>query len=623
MDMIQIFNEEQKKAAAWFQGPCLVLGTPGSGKTTVMIHRIRTLITEYQIPPEKILVITFTRAAAESMQRRFCLLMEKETKLWNSDKVRFGTFHSVFFWIVKTAYHYDSKSILTEDERRRMIRNGIIALGMQYENDDDITESVLKQMERINCDMISPEDYYSTDMPEQKFRQLYRYYQEEKRKNGKIDFDDMMNLCYRLLTERPDILSMIQKLYPYIMVDEFQDTNRIQYEILKLLAHPLDNLFVVGDDDQSIYGFRGARPEIMLGFGKEFKQAEIIQLRINYRCPLNITKRSARLISRNKKRYPKELDSASARTGECVIEFPEDIEAENKQILSRIRRAYQEGTPYHEMAVLYRTNMNPRRLLFKLREYNIPFSVNESIPDIFQHFAVKTVLDYILFACGDNTRERFLNIMNKPVRYISRNMLTEERIMMEDLIRRASGKDYLRENIQIMRNQLKRIAGLSPFAAITYIRKGVGYDEYLKKYAEERNMDVSELFDILDEFQFMAKESENYRDFFSSLEKYREMLSEQAKSRKNGGTQTDAVRLMTMHSAKGLEFHDVHIIECVEGIIPHKKQKSEAELEEERRMFYVAMTRSRENLYLYAPKQTGGRTAEPSRFLYEQMTIKK
>jgi DNA helicase-2/ATP-dependent DNA helicase PcrA len=446
---------------------------------------------------------------------------------------------------------------------------------------------------------------------------LYRAYQERKRRMGKIDFDDMLNMCYRLLMERPDILERIRALYPYIMVDEFQDTNRIQYEILKLLAHPRDNLFVVGDDDQSIYGFRGARPDIMLGFGKEFPGTEMITLGINYRCPKVITEHSAKMIGRNKKRYAKTLTSSDTHAGSLMLEFPKDVGNENDMILQRIRESFREGVPYGEMAVLYRTNMNPRRLVLKLREFNIPFAINDAIPDIFQHFAVQTVMDYILFAIGDCSRERFLRFMNKPVRYISRNMLSSPEVDMRDLLQAAGNKDYLRTNIRILNNQLHQISRLTPFAAIQYIRKGVGYDEYLEEYADVRNIDFGELTDILDELQSMARDFQDYGSFFDFVDDYRAMLKDQAKNKGQGKETGDQVHLMTMHSSKGLEFREVHIIECVEDIIPHKKQKTDAELEEERRMFYVAMTRAREKLYLYAPKTIGAKPGKPSRFLYE------
>ncbi len=620
-----MFNEAQMEAVNWFKGPAMILGTPGSGKTTVIINRLKHMIEVNNVKPSNILVITFTRAAADSMEQRFINLMEKSEVCRNQkEQVRFGTFHSFFYWIIRTAYKLGTDSVLDEDEKRRILR-GIIQESKRGE-DQEVTEellsSVLSQLGLISCDMIDIENYYSKDMAGEEFKAIYRKFSEYKRRIGKIDFDDMNSMCYELLIKRPDILAAIKNLYPYILVDEFQDTNKIQYEILKLLAKPENNLFVVGDDDQSIYGFRGARPEIMLGFPKEFEGTRVITLSINYRCPEVITKQSGLVIANNKKRFSKKLIS-SGRAGDIIVEFPRDVKNENEMIVSRIKESYESGVPYDEIAVLYRTNMNPRRLIYKLKEYNIPFLIKDSIPNIFNNFAVSVIMDYIHFALGDNSRDRFLRIMNKPVRYIPRNILTEEKVDISLLIKRTVSKDYLHTNCMVLRNQLARIRSLTPFAAVNYIRKTVGYDDYLKDYMEERNIDKGEISDILDEFMSIAKEYETFEEFFGFIEEYTKLLSEEAKRNKYTKDKSKKVTLMTMHSSKGLEYRDVHIIECVEEIIPHKKSKTLDEIEEERRMFYVAMTRTIEHLYIYAPKMIGEKKRYPSRFITEQIKKKE
>ncbi len=603
-------NNEQKKAVLHKDGPCLVLGTPGSGKTTVIVNRIKNLIEKYNVNPAEILVITFTRAAALSMQERFLKMMGG-----NNCRVRFGTFHSFFFWIIKTAYHMDSSAVISEDEKRNIIRKIIMSFNMEYENSEDIITSAIRQIGIVNCDMIDIEAYYSKDMPEAMFRELYKRYEAEKKRIKKLDFDDMLNMCHELLKERQDILSHIRRLYKYILVDEFQDTNRIQYEILKMIVHPADNLFAVGDDDQSIYGFRGARPDIMLGFTDEFKGAEIITLGINYRCPDIITQASSRLIKKNKKRFDKVLTSDKRNSGEIIVEFPKDVKNENEMIVSRIKEAHVSGVPYEEIAVLYRTNLNPRRLIYKLREYNIPFFINDTIPNIFEHFTVEAILAYIRFSLGENERRLFLKFMNKPVRYISRAMLTEETVELSELLNKTAGKEYLRVNVKILKNQLETIRRLNPYAAVNYIRKAVGYDDYIEEYADKRNIDSDELFDIMDEFQSMVKDFSNYEDMFSFIDDYTALLKEKAGRINND--KKNAVNLMTMHGAKGLEFTEVHILDCVESMMPYKKSKTPAEIEEERRMFYVAVTRAKYSLYLYAPKLFGKKEGVPSRFIFD------
>ena len=609
--MVKSFDSDQKKAIAWNKGPLLVLGTPGSGKTTVIVERIINLTENYNVPQSRILVITFTRAAAESMKERF-----RERSSADNVEVRFGTFHSFFFWILKTAYGYDNSSILSEEARREMIRELLTATNKEQEYGEELITSIIHQIELVDCDMIDIENYYSHDLPENQFREIYSRFKSEKQRRGLIDFDDMMSQTYKLLKERPDILERIRYMYPYIMIDEFQDTNMLQYEIVKLLAAPLNNLFVVGDDDQSIYGFRGARPDIMLSFRKQYQEAEIVTLRTNYRCPKDVTALSSRLIKNNKKRYDKELCSASGESGTVLIQEVKNTTTENLLIVKRIQEALDKGLSPDEISVLYRTNRSPRRLIYKLIEYNIPYIARDSVPDIFSNQMVKIIMDYLAFAAGDISRKRFLSIMNKPVRYVPRNLLTSERVNIHELIRQTADRDYLQTNLMLLRNQLESIKQLEPYAAVSYIRKMVGFDEYVIKYCEERNLDKEELFDIIDEFQSIAKNFETHAELFGYAEEERKLLLEEKKKRENDASKP-AVQLMTMHSAKGLEFEEVHIIDCVEGEIPHRRSKTPSALEEERRMFYVAMTRTKNKLYIYAPAKISDKPVKVSRFIKE------
>lgn len=608
------FNVEQSEAISWGQGPLLVLGTPGSGKTTVITYRILNLIEKHKVRPESILVITFTRAAADSMRERFVKISDDKYK-----NVRFSTFHSFFYWIVRTAYGFKDGAVITEDEKYNIIRKIINKINIEYNNNEEILKSAVRQLGLISCDMIDIEDYYSKDMPAGDFKNLYYIYKDYKKKTNRLDFDDMSTLCLSLLKERKDILAQIQKLYPYIMVDEFQDTNLIQYEILKLLVHPKDNIFAVGDDDQSIYGFRGARPDIMLSFGKEFKNSKVLSLSLNYRCPEIITKKSSSLIANNQKRYKKRLVSARKDQGRVTVFHPKDMKTEADMVIDRIRLSISEGTDPSEIAVLYRTNVDPRKLIFKLREFNIPFVVKDLMLDIFNHFAVQPILDYIRFSLGDDRRDLFLRFMNKPVRYISRSMLSSDNVNLDDLIYEANEneKDYLVTNLKILKYSLKRIERLDPFAAINYIRKAMEYDDYILDFCEKRNMDKDEVMDVLNEFQSMAEGMESFSEFFDFIDEYRKVLEMEREKKKNRHESFEGVKLMTMHSSKGLEFKEVHIIDCVEGSIPHKKSKTELLMEEERRMFYVAVTRSSDKLYIYCPKIIGNSAKEVSRFVKE------
>lgn len=600
------FTEEQIKAIEFFDGPAMVLGTPGSGKTTVIINRVNNLIYEYNVKPENILVITFTRAAAESMEERFLEL----TGL-NETKVRFGTFHSFFYWVVRTAYGSSAQlSVLDENKKRAVIKDILKSLNTEEYNSDETIRGILSDLGNMACNMIDIEYYHSKNMSDELFYRIYHEYEEYKKKNGFLDFDDMVSQCYNLLKDRQDILEAIRNLYPYILVDEYQDTNRVQYEILKLLAHPRDNLYVVGDDDQSIYGFRGARPDIMKLFEKEFPGAKIIGLSYNFRCPEEIVDFSTKIISKNEGRFEKSLKSNVSKKGTVSICKVPDIKSENTELVKKIKSDREAGIRYSDMAILYRTNAQPRSLIYKLRQEGIPYSIKDVIPDIATNPYIKPIIQYIRYARGDHSREVFLSFMNKPVRYISRELLYDKTIEIENLkrIAKSNSKDYLIDRLDRLMNELRTILMLSPFGAVNYIRKAMDYDSYLVKTLDENGINKDEVFSILEDFQDSLAGMSGFDEMFEMLDKPEELF---VSTEKTG----DRVDLMTLHSAKGLEYKSVHIIDCVEGTIPYKKSKSAPELEEERRLLYVGVTRSGEKLTLYVPGKIGEKEVKVSEFI--------
>ena len=272
------------------EGSNLLLAVPGSGKTTVITHRVRYLVEKHGVEPGGVLVITFTKAAAVEMKQRFQKLMGGRTL-----PVSFGTFHAVFFSILKHAYRYDASNIVREEQRVQFIRELMDKLNLDVEDEAEFINSILSEISAVKGDMINLDYYYSKNCSEEIFKKLYQGYEDALVRKNLLDFDDMLVMCYELFTQRKDILSAWQKKYRYILVDEFQDINRVQYEIVKMLAQPENNLFIVGDDDQSIYRFRGAKPEIMLGFQKDYPQAQKTLLGINYRSTSNIVETAGRL----------------------------------------------------------------------------------------------------------------------------------------------------------------------------------------------------------------------------------------------------------------------------------------------------------------------------------------
>ena len=604
------FNDGQLMAIHHVDGPMIALAGPGSGKTTVMVHRIRYLIEEAKIRPDHILVITFTRAAAREMEERFYKLTDGRYT-----SCTFGTFHSIFFYILKMAYGYRSGDILLEDEKFSMIREIIQKKQLDYEDEEELVSGVIREIGMMKGDMIELDHFYSACLGDDIFREIYREYEKKVAAMGKLDFDDMMVYCYELLQARPDILQNLQKRYSYILVDEFQDINKIQYEITKMLAGTKKNLFIVGDDDQSIYGFRGAKPEIMLHFKDDFPNADTTLLNINYRSTRNIVEGSLRLICANRTRYDKKIISDKGYGEPIHLHHMNTLQEENAHILQMIRKYQIQGVAYSDMAIIVRTNIQSRSIANKLMEYNIPFQIRDKVPCIYDHFTVKNLLDYVRAAMGIRDRALFLHILNKPNRYLSRELLQEPIVSFEQMRAEAleMKKEWAVEHIDQFEYELKILAGLKPYAAVNFIRKAIGYDEYIREYAEYRHLNVDDLLGVLDEVQELSKQYKTFDDWFEGIDRYREEFERHMKT--NTKENKDGVVITTMHSAKGLEFEVVFIPEANEGMTPYKKAVKPEEIEEERRMFYVAMTRAKEYLHIYEVREYYNKELEPSRFL--------
>lgn len=604
------FSKAQTQAIMHKDGPMMVLAGPGSGKTTVITHRVQYLTKEYGIDPGDILVITFTRAAAEEMRERY------EALTGGGSRVTFGTFHSIFFRILKLAYRYTADNIVREEQQMQFVRELAQTGGLEPEDENEFAASILSEISSVKGERIALEHYYSKNCPDAVFRQLYAGYEEKMRRAGLIDFDDMMVLCLELFTERKDILSAWQRRYRYILIDEFQDINRLQYEIVRMLAKPEDNLFIVGDDDQSIYRFRGAKPEIMLGFERDYPGAGRILLDVNYRSTEEIVAPALRLIGENQKRFSKTIHTTGRHGKNVITKLWQDPGEENLAIAREIQLYLQSGVRPGDIAVLYRTNAGPRFLMEKLMEYNLPFRTRDTVPNLYEHWISRNILTYIRIAMGSRAREDILQVINRPKRYISRDAMPDETVSFEKMKAFYAEKDWIAERIESLEGDLRAIARMSPLAAVNYIRQGMGYDEYLIEYAAFRRMRPEELLETADELKESAAGFKTFDEWFAHIDAYKEELLRQAAQRR---TETDAITLATMHSAKGLEFPIVYILDANEGITPHSRAMLDEDMEEERRLFYVAMTRAKTRLHVYAVRERYHKKAEVSRFVWEYL----
>ena len=586
----------------------MVLAGPGSGKTSVIVERTAYMTGEGKIPSSSVLVVTFSRAAAVEMKERFLKFTGQ-----SSTQVTFGTFHGVFYGILKQAYNLTSANILSEEEKNGILRELALNFGGELASEGDFTEEIAKEISMVKGNRISLEHYYSSCCRDEVFRQIYGAYGNMLRERRKLDFDDMLLSCYELFDKRKDILRAWQQKFRYILVDEFQDINQLQYDIVRLLAEPENNLFIVGDDDQSIYHFRGARPEIMLNFTKDYPGAEKVVLDVNYRCSKRILDSAMKVIGRNKTRFQKELSTPN-QEGEPVrlCEYANPRE-EYLSVTAELRKRLEQGENLENTAVLLRTNQEAEGLIAALMERQIPFTMKEKLPNLFQHWICRNLLAYMRFAQGERSRKLFLEIMNRPNRYISRDAVVSGReISFEQLRDFYKDKDWMCDRLTTMETHLRILKGLPPYAAINFIRKGMGYEEYLQEYALYRKIKPEELGEILDRLSESAKGMNTLKEWEEYIEDYTRKLEEQAGKQKKEG-----VQILTLHGAKGLEFDQVYILNVNEGSIPYRKAVLAPAVEEERRLFYVGMTRARKFLTLCYVKKQYEKEREPSRFLKE------
>ena len=606
MELIN-YSSNQKKAIEHGAGPLMVLAGPGSGKTFVITHRIKYLIEGSGINPAHILVVTFSRAAAKEMRDRF-------EKLQGKSYVTFGTFHSVFFSILKTAYGFSAEQIASDELRYTLIKELIKKNEIVNEDINTLSGNLLNEIALIKQDNINIKNYYSNSIASDTFKKLYKEYEAELETRNKLDFEDMLSLTYELLSERKDILTAVQNRYQYILVDEFQDINFLQYNIIKLMAGKKQNITVVGDDDQSIYRFRGARPEIMLGFERDFRNVSKVFLDINFRSTTQIVDASTKLISFNSKRFPKTFKANNGSGAPVsVIEFKNPF-AEVNSIIKDIKEYIKAEQDINNIAVLYRTNLSPRLLIERMMKNNIPFTIRDSIPNLFEHWVSKDIISYIKLAINLGNKNDLLRISNKPNRYISRDSLSSSKANIETLFDYYDDKSYMIKRIIELREHLRTIKNLKPATALRYIRNVVGYDEYIEEYCDMNGVESNDCYTVLGDLENSASEFNTFSDWFVHMEEYKEELIEAGKKSNEDDI---GVRLMTFHSSKGLEFDIVYIIDVNEGSVPYKKAKGADEIEEERRMFYVAMTRARHKLFICYCKENFGKSIGKSDFIVE------
>ncbi len=606
--MEQKFHENQIQAICHNEGPMLVLAGPGSGKTTVILERVRRLVMQ-NVLPRDILVVTFSRSAAEQMRWRY------ERK--NGEKgVVFATFHSLFFRILRREYGYDLSCVLTQKEQYDALRK---ILGELTES-ADLQETIrifLLQYGLMKSNLTPLAQFVPQEMPPQEFRKAVSQYEAYKERQQKLDFEDMQTQCHQLLTENEVVRSAWQARYRYIMIDEFQDINPVQYAVMRLLAAPQQHLFVVGDDDQSIYAFRGASPDILLHFTQDYPQAKKVTLNINYRATQRLVAFSERAISHNQNRFVKDMRSNGKTGGRIRFFHGRDIEEEAKRLCALAKELRAGGMPWEKMALICRTNLQCASYAPFLAEERIPYQIRESLPSLHRHWITEDLLAYLALAEDETADRALLRILNKPKRYIGKDLTDSARRMPYPLLRGLFASPLLstwqEERLQRLKEDLRQIRKRTLYEAICYIRSIIGYDEYLQDYAAYRRLHHNALAEIADEVTQQAKSVQTREQWLQRLEAIGENVSVKPTFSKGEG-----MCLMTMHSAKGLEFSAVFLPGLTDSKIPHEKcSATPQQVEEERRLFYVALTRAKEELVLSYAQSVYNKKTEASPFLHE------
>lgn len=609
-----MFNKSQIQAISHMDGPAMVLAGPGSGKTTVITHRIKNLIEKAEVHPENILVVTFTKAAAISMQKRFSTLMNGG----KGQLVTFGTFHSVFYKILRKSRRYEATEILSERQKTDYIREIIGRYGISSNDISELSQNIINDIGNIKGNMLNAQEYEPSCCKKENFIKVYNAYNLELKKDGKMDFDDILRECYLLLCENHTILEQCRELYKYILIDEFQDINRIQMNIIELLASPLNNIFVVGDDDQSIYGFRGARPEIMIEFKDYYPEAELIVLDVNYRSTQSIINVAGRVIENNKTRLDKCAHANNNKDFQPDIrKFRNQVE-ELKFVVSKIKEYENQGISLSEMAILVRNNSQIQEISSFLKNRKIEAESGKHRSNIYNGMVAKDILSYVRGALkfdGTYFNEDLIYVLNKPQRYISRQVVLSVNMNIS-----AVRRIYSKNNIDSFLFHIEMIRKLPPQAALSYIRKGAGYEEYLRLYAIENNIPMSGLLKQLEQLVQECSKFNTLEQWINSIDSAQNSEGQNfgKKSSGEGGT-NNRINIMTMHGSKGLEFKAVFIVDANQGIIPTSKALRERDFEEERRLFYVAITRAIDYLNVYAVEERLGCPIEVSMFVEEML----
>ena len=613
-------NREQAEAVMHIDGPMMVIAGPGSGKTFLLIERICNLI-DHGVMPENILVITFSKKAAQEMEGRFFKRMEGK-----SCPVNFGTFHAVFFHILKFHGLYDNNSLLTLKEKQKIIgylcRKDRIKKGNVPAYQTEMLEKISLYKNIGEAIFEQDRGIFFDDEEIKEFRLIYESYSEKCKRDRKLDFDDMVSECLALFKAHPEKADIWTQKYKYILVDEFQDINRPQYEILKILEGNRHNVFAVGDDDQSIYGFRGSAPGIMQTFIDEHEGMKTVFLKLNYRSAFEIVEAADKCIRNNRIRIDRDRQQTlkNRKKGEVTAYIFENEAEESDYIVSKIMELREKTQD--KIAIIYRSEHCVTLLEEKIRASGLKYEKRSKFFDFYGLKEVSAIISYMKIATLRGTLSDYLNILNCPDRNLSRDAFDDINVPPSKMLTKL--KDYYietlgysedEEEVKSISRLLKDIDYLKDLplqAAFIYILKGIGVQKTLKD-GYIQTSDYPRPFDeLMDDLKLRMKDFKTMEGFIEHVSGDKENISKEMGNKSEDGA---GIVFITAHASKGIEYPIVFVAGLQEGLFPHSKNLENPGIEEERRLFYVALTRAKDRLYLCGRGSVHGKL--PSRFIYE------
>ena len=598
------FTKEQEKAISSQARAVLVVAGPGSGKTTVLTERLVYLL-KNAADSESCLLLSFTRASSKEMSLRF------RKRGLSGVSPHFSTIHALCLSLLKEGRGVGKENLVNLYEKMDWISRYFLEQGIAREEVEELLPNYCNQISYFKSITEEERLAFLREEKNENFLPLFQYYEMMRKKRSKLDFEDLLIEVLLELQKNTDLAELWKRRYTHILVDEFQDLSLIQYAILKGLTERGASLFVVGDEDQSIYGFRGASPDILFRFEKDFPFCEKIFLQDNFRSKEEIVELSSRLIGKNKERFRKNLFGRQGRGGRAKYYIVESTAEEGRLIAEHVETCLKEGCRPEEIAILFRSKNQIPALLPEFLERNIPVVVYEEVNNVFQHFIGKDILAYLRLGMNPENGSDLIQILSKPYRGLRREKILHENAGLKDL-RDSVKTDREHRAVAALEMQLRTLSKLSPKEAVLFIRKEIGYEKYLEDFAKKKNRDFTEWWDGLEEITSMSENYPDLESFFRFITEFNRKALEKRRSEEGKG-----VRFMTYHSAKGLEFDEVFLPDCIEGVIPDGRAKKQGELEEERRSFYVALTRARKGIHIYVTKTRYSKKTVPSRFIPE------